>query len=319
MRFNIKIILFLYLSVTVAYSQTKQHSPKTVLAIETYVFLKGQSAALKAISNQFPTLRSDVSAVEKRSESSFGRAAFNIEQFLQTELESSQYKLLQSEIDLLLKQQLKNPIEKEKYAKDFLKLADERLHIMTDTLLYKGIMAFKYHDAPHQEITDGHHDVFSKANHQKAGENEFKIPIPKSWVAEEAEIPETIQQFTSFNGKGLEKIILMIIDLPDESASLILNEKSIKEMIPPQSKLIRSETAIIDDKPGMMIEVEESINTPTTTMKIRMLQFMCIHEQKLYCLQGSIGPVTAERNLAVHIKKYEPLFRLIASKTEIGY
>lgn len=52
-------------------------------------------------------------------------------------------------------------------------------------------------------------------------------------------------------------------------------------------------------------------------MKIRMMQFMFTQKQKLYCLQGSIGPVHAEKNLDFQIKKYEPLFRLIASKANL--
>lgn len=319
MKFHTKIILFLNLTIYFSsYSQKQAYYPQTTLAIETYVFLKAQSAALEVISEQYPALRPAVATLKKRSESFFGRATVNIEQFLQSELQTSQYKLIQNEVDFLIKQQLSVPIEKEEYAQDYLRLAYERSFVMTNTSLYKEIMAFKYHDIPHQEITDGHLDVFTNTSSSKAGKSDFKIPVPKSWLAEETEIPETIQQFTSFNGRGLERIILMIIDLPEENKNLILNQKSITEMMPPQATLIRSETILIDDRSGMMVEVEENIQTSTAAMKVRMLQFMCIYDGKLYSLQGSIGPVHAERNLALHLKKYEPLFRLIVSKTEIG-
>jgi hypothetical protein len=319
MRFHIQLILFLYVAVQApVYSQMQEYSPKVAFAIETYVFLKGQSTALKAVSKQYPALRDAAAATEKKAESSFGRAAKNIERFLQDELEHSDYNLLQSKIDSLLNEQLKNPIEKEKHARDFLRYAEKRLHFIPDTLLYKGIMSFKYHDAPHQEIKDGHLDIFTSYDHPKSRQTMVKVPVPKSWIAEEAEIPETIQQFTSCNGKGIEKIILMIMDLPAENKNFILNEKSIKSILPPQTTLLRTEAIMIDNRPGMMIEVEENLNTHSDSMKIRMLQFMCIHEEKLYCLQGSIGPVKADRNLAFHIKKYEPLFRLVAARTEIG-
>jgi uncharacterized pyridoxamine 5'-phosphate oxidase family protein len=74
----------------------------------------------------------------------------------------------------------------------------------------------------------------------------------------------------------------------------------------------------IDGSPGMMVEVEETINSATTKMKVRMLQFMFVRKKKLYCLQGSIGPVEASKNLEPQIKKYEPLFRLIATKTQVA-
>lgn len=65
----------------------------------------------------------------------------------------------------------------------------------------------------------------------------------------------------------------------------------------------------------MMVEVEETLNQDK--VKIRMLQFMFTQKQKLYCLQGSIGPADISKNLEPQIKKYEPLFRLIADRTEI--
>ncbi|MNL39268.1 hypothetical protein D3C87_1615360 [compost metagenome] len=130
-------------------------------------------------------------------------------------------------------------------------------------------------------------------------------------------MPETIQQFTSHCGKGDEKILIVVYDLPAEESHIILDKKSISEMIPPESNLIRTDTVTIDGRPGMMIEVEETLNSTDNKMKIRMLQFMFTQKRKLFCLQGSIGPVEANKNLEFQIKKYEPLFRLIAASTQI--
>lgn len=182
----------------------------------------------------------------------------------------------------------------------------------------KGIISFAYHDAPHQEITDGHIKIFNIKNHPKTGKTTLKLSLPNSWLAEEAEMPETIQQFTSHYGKGDEKFLIVAYDLPVEGNNFIVDKKSISEMIPPESKLIRTEKVTIDGSPGMMIEVEETINSATNKMKVRMLQFMFVKKHKLYCLQGSIGPVEVSKNLEPQIKKYEPLFRLIAFNTQIG-
>jgi hypothetical protein len=313
-----KFVLFIYCLITShSYAQIPKYSPKVNLAIETYAFLKGQSAAIKTIAIQYPALKQDAEAAEKSSKVLFGRAERNIERFLKDELNSSAFNKLQNRIDSLLNEQLKNPIEKEKYALDFLAKVKDRSRLITDTLLLKGIISFAYDDLPHQEITDGHIKIFNTKDHLKAEQCTLKISIPKSWRAEEAEIPETIQQFKSYDGKGDEKFLILAYDLPAEEDDIILDKSSVLEMIPPETRLIRTDTVTIDGTPGMMVEVEETLNFANEKMKIRMLQFMFVQKQKLFCLQGSIGPVAVNKNLEPQIRKYEPLFRLIAAKTQI--
>lgn len=300
------------------YPQAKVYSPKVRLAIETYAFLKGQNVALDMIAAQFPVLKHDVAKALKNS-NVFGQAERNIERFLENELDDSEFKILRAYISSLLSEQLKNPIEKEKYARDFLEQVNYRSRFNTDLLISKSILSFAYDDAPHQEITDGHIITFNTKGHPKAKEVHVKLPIPKSWKAEEAEMSQTIKQFTSYDGKGNEKFLIVVHDLTEEDQNLVLDEKSILEMIPPEARLIRSEAVIIDGNPGMMIEIEENLNSEHEKMKIRMLQFMFAQNQKLYCFQGSIGPVKVTENLDFQLKKYEPLFRLVASGARVDH
>ena len=295
----------------------QKYDAKVVFAIETYAYIRGQNAALQKVAREFPHLKPKISETQKDLKNVFGRTEKNLNQFFKEELSRSQIDSIQIRIDSLLNQQLSNPIEKEQYAHDFLLNVKNRSHQSNHALLPKGILSFKYHDAPHQEITDGHVDVFSSENHPKAENTSIKIPVPKSWLAQEAEMPETIQQFTSCHGNGMEKMLIVVYDLPKELHGIELNEKSVATFLSPQTKLIRTENITIDDIPGLMIEVEELINYQNENMKIRMLQFMFLDQQKLYCLQGCIGPTDTDEDLGIQIKKYEPLFRLIASRAEL--
>lgn len=314
-----RIVLLLFvLFPAFCLSQSEKYDPKVSFAIETYAFLKGQNAALQKIAVQFPKLKPNVTDAEKKLKNAFGRTEKNLKQFLKKELDYQQYNSLHDYLDSILNHEFPNQIEKEKYAYDFLSEVKERSkHIIANDTLSKGILSFKYHDAPHQEITDGHVDFFTTENHPKAEKATLKIPIPKSWLAEEAEMPETIQQFTSYYGNGNEKILIVVYDLPEELRGIKLTEKSIVSLLPPNTKLFRTEAVTIDEMPAIMIEVEESLQSDKDAMKIRMLQFMLVQNQKLYCLQGSIGPEEAHEDLGVQIEKFEPLFRLIASRAEL--
>lgn len=299
------------------YSQIQNYTPKVKLAIETYAFLKGQSSALKKVALEFPALKHDVAATEKSSAVLFGRAEQNIHSFLKAELNNSEFNRISEHIDTLLNEQLNNPIQKKEYAFDFLEKVRCRLRFSEDSIIEKAIISFAYHDAPHQEITDGHIKNYTTQGHPKAEKTALQLSIPKSWKAEEAESSETIQQFTSHDGRGHEKILIVLYDLPAEQHDIILDEKTISEMIPPETKLIRSEATAIDGKSGMLVEVEETLNSSDERMKIRIMQFMIVQNGKLLCLQGSIGPVAVTKNLDLQLKKYKPLFHLIATRAKI--
>lgn len=313
------MLLFIYcLSAVHCCSQTRYPSEKVQLAIETYAYLKGQNAALKKVAGQFPSFTKQVSELQKNAHPVFGRAERNIEDFLQQELNDSQFNAVEKHVDSLINEQLKNPIEKKEYAGSFLEQVKDKIAFSSNAAVPKGIISFAYHDAPHEEVTDGHIINFSTEDHPKAEDAVLRLPIPKSWrAADEAEMPGTVQEFTSFDGKGNEKILIVIYELSEEDQNMILTEHSVSEMIPPQSRLIRTENIKIDGMPGMMVEIEETLELALKKMKVRMLQFMCTDKQKLYCLQGSIGPVALNHNLDIHIQKYEPLFRLVAEGMEI--
>lgn len=314
-----RILNFYCLLISVlCFSQSKGYDSKVSYAIETYAFLKGQNTALEKVSRQFPHLKKNVTIAEKSLQNAFGRVEKNIKQYLEEELNNAELKSLQFEIDSLLNEQFTNPIADEKYAHDFLKKLKERSHNnINSESISKGILSFKYHDAPHQEITDGHFDFFNTEDHPKAERVYLKIPVPKSWLAQEAKMPETIQQFTSYYGNGNERILIVVYDLPKELHNMKLSEESISSILSPQTKLIRTEFVTIDELPAVMIEAEEFIEQQNEIVKIRMLQFMIVQNHKLHCLQGSIGPSDKNEDLGSQIKKYEPLFRLIASRAEL--
>lgn len=291
--------------------------PKVSYALETYAFLKGQDAALDKVAAEFPELSADVRAAEKKLDKAFGLAAYNITQYLKKELEYSQLQKFHNQIDSLLDMQLQYPVEKKSHAKEFLKHVVQRPKNIYGSSVSKGILSFKYHNEPHQEILDGHVNVFETKDHPKAPNVSISIPIPASWLAEETAMPQTIQQFTSCNGNGTEKIYVLLYNLPDDYGPVELNKNTVTNFLSPQSTLIRTETVSIDGAPAYMTEVEELIEFGGRTMKIRMLQFLVVKNQKLYCIQGSTLPSLTAENLEPMIRKNEKLFRLIAAQTDL--
>lgn len=294
------LLIFCFAASGLCYPQNQRYTPKVQLAIETYAFIQGQKASLAKVAAQFPVVAQEVRSLEKKAQAIYGRAEKNIEQYLRNELKEDQFSILKKNIRLLAEDQLKEPIQKKEHAIDFLESVRDKIDMDEHANIPKGIISFAYQDVPHQEIIDGHIKNFTTQGHPKADESIVTFPVPKSWIAQEGEMPATVQQFTSFDGKGNEKIMMVIHKLAKEDRNLHLNEKSVSEMIPPTARLIRIEEVTIDDIPGIMVEVEETLDIAVNKMKVRMMQFMVTDQEKLYCLQGSIGPVAlADRKSVV--------------------
>ena len=138
-----KLALFLFCGFhTLFDAQVHKYTPKVRFAAETYAFLKGQSAALQKIALQFPALQPQIETAEKESKVLFGRAERNIAFFLKDELNNSQFTILKNHIDSLVYEQLKNPIEKEKYALDYLNLVKERQKLIKRYFTITGNIIF---------------------------------------------------------------------------------------------------------------------------------------------------------------------------------
>jgi uncharacterized pyridoxamine 5'-phosphate oxidase family protein len=69
----------------------------------------------------------------------------------------------------------------------------------------------------------------------------------------------------------------------------------------------------LDNNIGGMIENEQTVERLDFKMKIRMVQFMFIRGDKWYFLQCSVGSEKTDTDLSLVMKKYLPLYRLVAN------
>jgi hypothetical protein len=145
--------------------------------------------------------------------------------------------------------------------------------------------------------------------------------VPKSWKAEESDRPNIIQKFISDYGSGDQMIMLIIKDmsLPDgyvvtkEELNDFFTEIEMKKMIPDGGKFISFTKMTLDNNIGGMIEFEQTAERLDFKVKIRMVQFMFIKDNKMYILQGTVSSGKIETDLSLEMKKYLPLYKLVAN------
>jgi hypothetical protein len=74
----------------------------------------------------------------------------------------------------------------------------------------------------------------------------------------------------------------------------------------------------LDNNIGGMVEFETNMERLDFKIKIRMLQFMFIRGNKMYMLQATVGSEKANTDLALEMKKYLVLYKLVANSIVVN-
>jgi hypothetical protein len=74
----------------------------------------------------------------------------------------------------------------------------------------------------------------------------------------------------------------------------------------------------LDGNIGGMVEFQLTIERLDTKIQIRMVQFMFFRNNMLYVLQGTVASDHMDRDLSFEMKKYLPLYRLVANSIVVN-
>ncbi len=325
MKFRIALLLFIAVSVNLSAQKNgdiKIKKSKEDRVIESYGFLLGQETTLKRIEKELPHLAIQVTIARTSFSQAFGGAKKRLEDYLIESLGNDNYNKytieLQRQLDSLLNQQ--ELVEEN--AIQFIEEVENRANggISNSTIL-ETLLGFQYVNRPHDEYLNGFTQTFSTKNHPKGRNSDCSIRVPISWRAAEGNRPHIVQKFINDYGDGLKLIMLWINDIPVEANQTvteddindIFSDSGIVSLIPPDATLISFVKINLDGQTGAMIEFEQVGNSLDVTSKIRMIQFTTIYDNICYSITGSVYSIDPKADLSNEMKKYLPLFKLVAN------
>jgi hypothetical protein len=325
---NIITILVLLLTTINVNGQTTDNliKAKYRTVSEAYGYISGQEASLNFIKKLFPHLEINILKADLAFNLTFGKAKPGMKNYLigffgQSEFIDFENKLT-SEIDKMIGQQ----VYTEDTALSFISEVESRAKGNIASPVLETLLSFQYADKPEEEFTSGFTHNFKTKGHPKSKNTDWQIKVPKSWKAAEGERPNIIQKFTSDYGSGSQIIMLMVndLELPKgyklSKAELndFFTEEQMKNIVPENGQFISFKKMTIDNHIGGMIEIEQIVERLDTKMKMRMVQFMFIRDNKMYTLQSLVGSEELDADLSVSMKKYMTLFKLVANSIVVN-
>jgi hypothetical protein len=287
---------------------------------EAYGYLIGQEYFFKIIKAEFPSLELNITKAQLLFNSTFGKSKENLKIYLSELLGKNEFKDYEIELIAELKKMVAKQTYTEENAIDFITEVENRANGQIASPVLETLLSFQFLDRPQDEFLLGFNKIFKTKGHPKSKDTDWQIRVPTSWRAEEADRPNIIQQFTSDYGDGDQSIMLIVkeIDLPKgyklskEDQNELFTEKEMKGFIPDGGNFISFKKMTLDNNAGGMLEFEQIVERLDIKVKMCLVAFIFIRDNKMYFLQGGISN-KLNSDLTKEMQKYLPLFKLVAN------
>jgi len=301
-------------------AQTFESSLHTDIS-KTLGFIMGQRFCLNFIKAEYPNLALQAQVAESEFETSFGNAEKNIKYAIQEILKEGYPEFLETlekQVNTLVSSLRLNQED----ATRFITEVESRAKGEMPSPILETLLTYQFMNWPTKEFTLGYNRVFRTKNHPKAKDVDFQIRYPISWRPEEGDKPNTIQTFTSENGRGLEGFLLIVKDIPipldytltEQDLDDFFVESNLKGMIPEGEKFISAKPIVLDNHKGAMIISEYIGQRVDITITMRNLIFLTIYDRKMIWIHCSVSALPGEESeLQERFNRFEPLFKMIAN------
>lgn len=326
----IYIIAFTVFALTSAttFGQTpdKIKKPKSERVSQAYGYLMGQEYTLSLIKSKYQYLVPNIAKVQIAFNLAFGSSKEGMKNYLIETLSENNFNSYVEKSMTEISKVLGGQSFTEEIATNFLSEIESRAEGNIASPILETLLSFQYFTQPHQEHLNGFTRIFKTKGHSKSKNTDWQIEVPISWRPAEGDRPNIIQKFTSDFGDGSQSIMLMVKEMPlpkgykfsKQELNELFTEKEMKNMVPEGGKFISFTKMILDNNVGGMLQIEQKVSRLDLEMKIRMLQFMFIRSNKMYILQGAVASEKPESDFALEMKKYLPLYKLVANSIVVN-
>ena len=162
------------------------------------------------------------------------------------------------------------------------------------------------------DFRSGQTSRFSSQGRAKSRGINFTIRYPRSWRADEADRPNTIQSFISTDGSGSNcNIVIRESGLSAARARAAVKPEMIRSQLPAELIFVSGQSTTLDNHPAGEVQGRTSVNRAGNALEARTLMFLTAEGTKFFmltCLTGGPTRADADRKYAAYL----PLFRLIA-------
>lgn len=312
------IALLVNLNIVIAQTDLTYTTTQIERLIEAYSYCLGQSIWLDRLNDSFPEYKNKSMIAEAKFKKQFGLGIENIDKHLKKAL-GERYQQINGSIKEKAKDFINGQALDAEIAESFIGEVEKRaLGIGIPQQTLEVLLSATYEDNPHGEFSAGMTQTYRTKGHPKAKGTDWQLKVPISWKAMEGDRPNIIQKFVNMGGSGDYLITLMVQETgftDKEARQLINNEAGMKAAFSQEGKVLAYKPMVIDNYPGGMVEIEQTVQRLDITVIVRSQQYFALKDGMMYIMQGAIGTVNSSRDYDIEkeMNRHSLLFRLVAN------
>ncbi len=291
-----------------------------------YGFWLGQTYSIGELSKRYPNLQSKFQTPLSNFNLKYKTGLTNIERIFKTRFPSGFEKTQAAILKRLTATNLAHVSQQD--ALSFLQQMTDRSLNPLPSPIYETILEFtpEFINAPEQEFSEGFKKTYSTANDPAALGIDLELKYPASWKAEPGNRPNIIQMMTSENGRGLQIMNIVVLEMTPQEQAIAANadqkallaetyaNMDLKEMAPPGATFLEGKTAMLDTQPAALIYYDYTLARVDLLLTMRVMLLSTIYRGKGLTLTFLAGTeLGKEETRPAVFEKFRPLFWQIAN------
>jgi len=248
-----------------------------------YAFLLGQTETIKKIEKSYPNslikaknaFNLSFPSILKKMEA-VAQLNFGIE-------ETAEFKINGMNA---VYEHLNSVVIDQNYIKTFESEIIARADGKIDSPILENILSVQYYPNPVEELYRGYRINYSSKNHPKSKGVNISIDVPISWKGREGKRPNTLKQWTSQHGWGLDIVNIGIDDVGfepslDQIKEYSQSKKDLKQIIMRGFDLVEANLSFIENQPYVEIVSEGQFERAGVKTELHVIQPQIFYKDKI--------------------------------------
>ena len=248
-----------------------------------YGFLLGQKATVGRIEDKYPD---HIMMGKLKFDAAFSKILEKMETIAKRYVQREVLKQFEIETLKPFNKHLDNLVIDPQFAKTFDEELTSRARGNIESPFLQTFLAVQYFDNPVEEIWSGFKQSYSSRGHEKSKGVNVTFEVPKSWKGRSGKRPNTLMQWTSQNGWGLDIVNVLINDLGykpslNEIQAYAKDKAQLGQSLIAGMELVDSDVSYIENQPYVSLESEGIINRAGVELQSYQMQLQIFYRDKI--------------------------------------
>ena len=254
-------------------------------------YLVGQEHTIRRIDEKYPN---SLLVAKLKFNNAFPNLKTNFDTIAISTMGLEEYEKYYVDLKKQIESKLSQNTIDDEFVRKFSQKLIDRSEANIESPFLETFLSVAYLESPFIEFSKGYKQKFSSLGHAKSKGVHIEFDLPKSWAGKEGKRPNTLKQWTSQNGYGLETINIVITDLGFNPSEIEINstfedQNQLLDWVMPGFTVVSSNITKIEEQRAVFIESAGLVERAASKFYMYTQVALIFFDDKLLTITCNIG------------------------------